>query len=429
MSFEPVIACPNCSVEIRVTESLAAPLLQATRQEYEQKLSQQQIVLAQKETVLKNQQQALEEARQSIETEIAEKVKLARQAIVTEEGQKAKLAAAEEMEQQSRQMAELQEVLKQKNLKLEEAQKVQADLLRQQRELDDQKRELDLTVEKRVQGSVSEVREKARKEAEEGMKLKVAEKEEQIASMQRKIEELKQKAEQGSQQLQGEAMELILEERLRSKFPFDAIEPVGKGEFGGDCLQRVVGSMGQPCGAILWELKRTKTWSDGWLPKLRDDQRTAKAEVSILVSHTLPKEIDTFGQIDGVWVAAQQYAIPLAIALRQTLIEVSNARKSQEGQQTKMERVYDYLIGSRFRQRVEAIVEKFTDMQVDLDKEKKSMMRQWAKRQAQIEGVLESTVGMYGDLQGIVGCAIQEIEGLELPLLELQTQEEFTGRV
>jgi len=290
--------------------------------------------------------------------------------------------------------------------------------LKKQRELDDAKRELDLTVEKRVQESISEVREKAKKEAEDGLKLKVSEKEEQIASMKRQIEDLRRKAEQGSQQLQGEVMELELEETLRSKFPFDSIEPVAKGEFGGDVIQRVVSPMGLTCGAILWESKRTKNWSDGWLAKLRGDQRTAKAEMSILISVALPKEMVSFGQVDGVWICAPQYAVPLAIALRQTLIEVAGSKQSQEGQETKMELVYEYLTGPRFRHRIEAIVEKFSDMQADLDRERKSMVRLWAKREAQIQGVIESTVGMYGDLQGIAGRALQEIEGLELPLLE-----------
>ncbi len=299
-----------------------------------------------------------------------------------------------------------------------EAQKAQADLLKKQRELDDAKRELDLTVEKRVQASVAEVREKAKKEAEDNLKLKVSEKEEQIASMQRQIEELRRKAEQGSQQLQGEVMELELESTLRSKFPFDSIEPVAKGEFGGDVIQRVVSPMGLLCGAILWESKRTKNWSDAWLAKLRGDQRTAKAEISVLISQALPKDIESFSHVDGVWVTAPQYALPLVMALRQTLIEVANSKQSQEGQQTKMELVYGYLTGPRFRHRVEAIVEKFSDMQADLDREKKAMTRLWAKREAQIQGVIESTVGMYGDLQGIAGRALEEIEGLEVPLIE-----------
>jgi hypothetical protein len=268
------------------------------------------------------------------------------------------------------------------------------------------------------------VRRKAQQEAEEGLKLKVAEKEQQISSMQRQIEDLKRKAEQGSQQLQGEVLEIALEETLRSKFPFDNIEPVGKGEFGGDVLQRVVNQMGQPCGSMLWESKRTKNWSDTWLPKLRGDQRAAKAEISILISEALPKDIETFGLLDGVWITGPRYAVPLAIALRQSLVEIASNRQAQEGQQSKMELVYEYLTGPRFRHRVEAIVEKFSDMQADLDRERKSMTRLWAKREAQIQGVIESTVGMYGDLQGIAGRALQEIEGLEVQMIDYKHEDD-----
>ena len=162
--------------------------------------------------------------------------------------------------------------------------------------------EMDLTIEKKVQGSLAAVREKAKHDAEEGLKLRVLEKEEQIASMQRQIEDLKRKAEQGSQQLQGEVQELELEATLRSKFPHDLIEPVPKGEFGGDVLQRVMGPFGQPCGTILWESKRTKNWADGWLTKLRDDQRKAKADIALIVSNALPKGVHTFDHVDGVWV-------------------------------------------------------------------------------------------------------------------------------
>ena len=277
-----------------------------------------------------------------------------------------------------------------------------------------------------MQSSLGEIREKARLAAEEALRLKVTEKEETIASMQRQIEQLKQKAKQGSQQLQGEAMELELETTLQSRFPLDVIEPVAKGEFGADIIQRVVGPAGQPCGAILWESKRTKNWSDGWLGKLRGDQRAARAEIAVLISNALPKDIETFGHLDGIWVSEPRFAIPLVIALRQTLIEVAASRQAQEGQETKMELVYQYLTGPRFRHRVEAIVEKFSDMQADLDRERKSMMRMWAKREAQIQGVIESTVGMYGDLQGIAGRALQEIEGLEMPLLEAEDEAERT---
>ncbi len=427
MTTEPTIICPNCSAEIKLTESLAAPLIQTVRKEYEARIAQKEADVSKREAEVRAQQKAVKDAQKAIEDQVAEKLKTERAAIAEEEARKAKLALASDLEAKTNEVGELQEVLKQRDEKLKEAQQAQADLLRKQRELDDAKRELDLTVEKRVQTSVEEVRQKAKQEAEEGLKLKVAEKEEQISSMQRQIDDLKRKAEQGSQQLQGEVLELELETALSTKFPLDSIEPVAKGEFGGDVLQRVVGPMGQPCGAILWESKRTKNWSDGWLPKLRDDQRAAKAEVAVLISNAVPKDIDTFGQIDGVWITQPRFAMPLVIALRQSLIEVANTRQAQEGQETKMELVYQYLTGPKFRHRVEAIVEKFSDMQADLDRERKTMTRLWAKREAQIQGVIESTVGMYGDLQGIAGRALQEIEGLEIPLIELEPGAEATS--
>ena len=415
---QPKITCPNCSTEILLTESLAAPLLKATREEFQAKIKEKELEVAKREQGIKDKEKKIADAQRSIDEQVSEKLETERKNIAANEAEKARRNVANELESKQGELTELQQILDGQNKKLEEAQKAQAELLRKQRELDDAKRELELTVETRVQENLADARKKAKAETEAEIGLKVSEKEEQIASMKRQIEELKRKAEQGSQQLQGEVLELELETLLQSKFPVDTIEPVAKGEFGGDVLHRVTGPYEQACGAILWESKRTKNWSDGWLAKLRGDQRAAKAEISILVSVALPKEIETFGHVGGVWITAPAFAFPLAIALRQSLIEISLARQSQEGQQTKMELVYDYLTGPRFRHRVEAIVEKFSDMQADLNRERKSMMRLWAKREAQIHGVIESTVGMYGDLQGIAGSAIQEIEGLEIPLLE-----------
>lgn len=419
---EPTITCPNCKTEIRLTESLAAPLLDATRKQFEQQLAQKDDDIAKREQGLREKEKLVVEARRTLDEQIADQVatqlKTERTRVIAEESKKAKLASAAELDAKVLELTELQIVLKTRDEKLAEAQKAQAELIKKQRELDDAKRELELTIEKRVQDGLTEVRTQARREAEDGLKLKVMEKDQTIASMQQKIEELKQKAEQGSQQLQGEVQELELESLLRTKFPFDAIEPVAKGEFGGDALQRVTNPGGQVCGTILWESKRTKNWSDGWLTKLREDQRTAKADVAILVSQALPKGIDTFDVIDGVWVTSPRAALPVATMLRHSLQQVSMARAVSEGQQTKTEMVYQYLTGPRFRQRVEAIVEAFSSMQEDLDKERKAIMKQWAKRQEQIERVMGATVGMYGDLQGIAGKSIQEIEGLDLLALE-----------
>jgi len=418
---EPTITCPSCKAEIKLTESLAAPLIESTRRQFEQQLAQKDSDIAKREQAMRDKEKQLAEDKRKLDDQVADQVaaqlKAERARVVAEEAKKARLASAAEMESKARELAELHEVLKANNEKLADAQKAQAELIKKQRELDDAKRELELTVEKRVQDGLTEVRTLARKEAEDEQKLKVMEKEQTIAAMQKQIEDLKRRAEQGSQQLQGEVQELELENLLRAKFPFDAIEPVPKGEFGGDVLHRVVGAGGQPGGTILWEFKRTKNWSDAWLAKLRDDQRTAKAEIAVIVSQILPKGVETFEMVEGVWVTHPRAALPVAMILRQSLLEVALARQSSEGQQTKTEMVYQYLTGPRFRQRVEAIVEAFSTMQEDLDKERKAIMKQWAKREEQIERVMGATVGMYGDLQGIAGKSLQEIEGLSLRAL------------
>jgi len=415
---EPTITCPNCQTEIRLTESLAAPLLAATKRDFQAQLARKDAVIAEREQGLQARELELAESRRSLEAQIAEQVEAKllseRAQLTTEITRRTQLAAAADLDAKARELVELQAVLKSRDEKLAAAQAAQAELLRKQRELDDARRELDLTIEKRVQDGLTEVRAQAKREAEEGLRLRVAEKDQTIASMQQKIEELKQKAEQGSQQMQGEVQELELEALLRAKFPFDSVEPVPKGEFGGDALQRVVSPGGQACGTILWESKRTRNWSDGWLAKLREDQRAAKAELAVIVSQVLPKGVETFDVVDGVWVASPRAALPVATILRHSLLQVSLARQASEGQHTKTEMVYQYLTGPRFRHRVEAIVEAFTSMQEDLDKERKAIMKQWAKRDAQIERVMNATVGMYGDLQGIAGKSLLEIEGLEL---------------
>jgi hypothetical protein len=390
---EPTIICPKCSHEIKLTESLAAPLVAATRMQFERRLAQKDEELTA--------QLAVERAR-----------------LAAQESRKAKLAGAAELEAKARELAELHEVLKERDDKLAHAQRAQADLITKQRELADARRELELTVAHRIEEGLAAVRSKALRDAEDSLRQKVLEKDQTITSMQRTIEELKQKAERGSQQLQGEVQELELEALLRSKFPIDGIEPVPKGEFGGDLVQ-IVNGTGGGSGTILWEVKRTRNWSDAWLAKLRDDQRAAKAEICVLVSNVLPKGVETFNIVDGVWVVHPRCVLPVAAILRSMLLQVNMARQASEGRQTKTELVYQYLTGPRFRQRVEAIVEAFSSMREDLDKERKVIMKQWAKREEQIERVMGGTIGMYGDLQGIAGKSLQEIEGLELRALEL----------
>ena len=417
-AHEPLLNCPNCNYEIRLTESLAAPLLAETRQRFQEQLASKDAEVARKSEELSQQREQLAKDRETLDDQVKQRLAAERSQLGAAEAKKAREAAAAELKAKADETAELRQALEANNLKLAEAQQAQAELMRKQRALDEEKRELDLTIEKRVQASVDQIHAKARQEADEAARLRVAEKDQTIESMTRTIEELKRKAEQGSQQSQGEVLELELEELLKSRFPMDVIEPVGKGELGADMIQQVNGQLGQPAGIILWETKRTKAWSDGWLAKLRDDQRRSGADVALIVSHTLPKHIEHFDLVDGIWVAHPRCALPVAVALRQALVDVSSSRLVQQGQQTKMEQVYHYLTGTKFKQRVEAVVEKFNDMRDDLDRERKFMGRQWAKRETQILAVVDSTVGMVGDLQAIAGKAMPEIPSLDVQLLE-----------
>jgi hypothetical protein len=418
MSNEPTITCPSCKTEIKLTESLAAPLVESTRRAFEQRLAEKDLEFASKTIALKQQAEALQKEREGLDDQVASTLKREREKIAAEEAKKVRRALEDEMERKAKEFQELEGLLKERTEKLAKSQEAEAELKKKEREIEDDRRELNLTIEKRVAQEQQTIREKAKRDAEEELKLKMLEKEHTIASLLKQLDEAKRRAEQGSQQLQGEVQELDLESELKARFPLDAFQPVPKGEHGGDVLQMVNGPLGQPCGTILWESKRTKNWSDGWLSKLRDDQRAAKADLALIVSQVLPKDCDTFAYIDGVWVTHPRCAFPVTVSLRQTLIEVATVRQSVEGQETKMELVYQYLTGSRFRLRVQALIEVFATMSEDLEKEIKAIKKQWEKRRTQIERVVQATVGMYGDLQGIAGSSIQEIEGMSLSALE-----------
>jgi hypothetical protein len=404
---EPIINCPHCQAEIKLTESLAAPLLRTKELEFKRM-----------EGELREREASLARQRDSIEQELAARLAAERKKVADEEQRKARLALGMELESKQRELQDLSALLRSRDAKLAEAQQAHADVVRKQRELAEKEREIDLTIERRVSANVSQIQQKARQEAEDQLRLKVAEKDQLIQSMQRQVEELRRKSEQGSQQLQGDAMEVELYQVLTERFDHDNLARVQKGEFGGDVLHRVVSPSGLVCGTILWESKRTKNWSEGWLAKLRQDQRAAKAEIAVIVSQTLPKGVTNFDLIEGVYVVSPQCVVPVATLLRKALLELAIARQSSEGLETKAGLIYQYLIGPRFRQRVQAIVEAFTSLQDDLSAEKKALQKQWAKRETQLDRLMNSTVGMYGDLQGIAGRSLDEIEGLSVLTIE-----------
>jgi len=312
-------------------------------------------------------------------------------------------------------ISDLNEQLEEKTKNLKEAQKQELELRKRQRELVEKEEKLELELSRKIDAERQKIIQKTSKEFEETHRLKDAEKDKQLDDMKRQIDELKRKAEQGSQQMQGEVLELELEESLKEEFPFDVIEPVAKGVKGGDIIQTVKTQSGRICGKILWETKRTKNWSESWIQKLKDDQRDAKADLAILASESLPKGLQHFRLMSGVWVTDILSAVSLALALRVVLIQVARERVTQVGKKEKMELAYNYLTGQEFRNRVEAIVESFTAMKMDLEAERRAMLKIWAKREKQMERVISNAAGMHGDLQEIAGSSLPAIKMLELP--------------
>lgn len=294
------------------------------------------------------------------------------------------------------------------------AERNELDVRKRERELQEKAETLELDVARQIDQQREEIRTKAMTDADEQHRLKAAEKDKQIDDLLKKIDELKRRAEQGSQQLQGEVLELEIEAVLREAFPNDVCEPTAKGRAGGDVLQHVHTTIGRCCGAILWESKRTKTWQASWLPKLRDDLRAAGAHCAILVSDVLPDTVKSFGLIDGVWVCGRAYALPLAVAIRAGMIDLAKAREAADGRNEKRDLVYNYLCSSEFRNHVSAQAEAYSEMLSDLDAEQRTMLKQWKKRRKQLDRAILGTASLYGDLQGFLGNALPEIQHLTL---------------
>lgn len=381
-SAEGKFKCPNCKKLIPLTEAMAGPLLAQAEEKYNRQLGDQRTAL---ETELNA------KARKWAEEKSDAAIKLAQ------------ANAAQAYDDRIRMAAQLKV-----------AQEAQALSVVKERDLESRERALTLEVERKVNSGLVTERGKIMEEISSEFKLQLATKEEERASLLRQIEDLKHRATMGNSFMVGEAQEVMLEQMLATTYPLDTITAVGKGEFGGDCIQIVGSTSGRVYGSILYESKRTKEWRPSWLAKLRDDQRAAKSDVSVLVTQTMPAGVKTFGLVDGVWVTSWECAPALVVILRHMLTEVSMSMLANEGAVTKTRQVYAYMTGPRFKQRVQAIVEQVGMMQEDLTKEEKAVTRMWAKRREQIQRTVEATAGLYGDLQGIAGKSLADVPGLAL---------------
>ncbi len=404
---EQVITCPQCGYEIPLTEAISHRVREELEREFQARMAVQRKELEKREKELLSREKALQEASNRIEEELEKRLAGERQKL--EKTAREKARAEYEVE-----IKGLQEELKEKGERLKEMKEAELRLRREQRKLEEEKESLELEVARRLERERKSLEEDLRKRMSEEFVLRQREYEEKIRGLTEQIGELKRQAEQGSQQAQGEAMERQLEEDLRTAFPQDRIEPVSVGKRGADVVHAVYDGVGRECGTILWEAKRTKSWSDAWLEKLREDQREAGADVAVIVSTALPKDVKGIGFKEGVWICDYSSFTGLAVALRVNLVQLHSARRAEEGKGHKMELLYEYLSGPEFRQKVEAMVEAMRAMYQDLEKEKTAMQRIWKKREKQIKRILLSTAGMYGDMQGIIGASMPELAALDL---------------
>jgi len=314
----------------------------------------------------------------------------------------------------------LEEESRIKTQQLQTLQKKELDLLRDKNALEEKQKNLEVEIEKRFLEKRKEIEESAIKKEQEIFDLKTKEYKLQMEQQQKLIEELKRKSEQGSMQLQGESQELLLEEILQSYFPFDIIEEVGKGLEGADCIQVIRNNSGTICGKIVYESKRTKAWSNGWIDKLKADMRNSGSDVAILVTQVFPKDMEKFGEKDGVWICTFNEVSSVAQLLRNGIIKIYEAQKSQENKGDKMQLLYNYLTGIEFRGQMESIVEGFMGMKQSIMKERIQMEKLWKEREKQLEKVLLSTSGLYGSVKGIAGAGVSNI-----PLLDGSDENEI----
>ena len=431
MSTQNTIKCPNCATQIDIDEIFYHQIEEKFKTQHlqEQKKLQDEVEQKRKEykahlDALKVKEEAFKAKQDTFDEEISKatksQLKVERQKLHDE-------LKRELVQEQSESVALLQKELKEKSKQVQELNKSKAEIEKLKRDMGEVESKAkveaeialnkQLSIEKeKLAIQASELKAQALKEVREASELELKAKDEQIAQMAKSIEDAKRKAEQGSMQIQGEALELAIESWLSSQFPFDNIDEVKKGAFGADCVQTIHTRELQNCGIICYESKNTKAWSDGWVSKLKQDMLKVNADIGVLVSSVYPKDMDRMGFVDGIWVCNLDEFKGSVSLLRESLIRVHKTVQREDNKSDKMTLLYNYMTGNEFSMQMKAIVDGFMKMQEELEKEKRSLMASWKRREKTIDGVLVNTTEMYGALQGIAGAsAIVHIDALELP--------------
>jgi hypothetical protein len=413
MNNQTSIQCPNCGTAIDVNDILKHQLEDSIRKEFQALANQQAMELADKKQALEKAKLEFEAKKKQENELFAERLENAKKASEREITEKLKKKIEEESKDR---VLEMEKELSEKSEKLRELSKMEGEVAKLQREKLELKEEIEAETQKQLTATLALEREKIRKQEDEKNELKFATLQKQLEDQKKLTEEMRRKQDQGSMQLQGEVMELAIEEWLATQFPLDTINEIKKGASGADCLQTVNTRELQNCGTIYYESKRTKTFQTAWIDKFKDDIRDKNANLGVLVTEVMPSGMDRMGFRDGIWICTFEEFKGLSAVLRQSIIQVSQAVTSQENKGDKMTMLYDFLTSNEFRLQMEGIVEAFIQMQNDLNKEKKAMTNIWKQREKQIEKVVQNTLNMYGSIRGIAGNAVQTIKALELEL-------------
>lgn len=406
------IKCPNCGQEIDIENLIQA----GTKDALDRELALQK---AEFDKEIKKYQKEAGSLKEQFEKD---KEKAVEEAI---KNQKKEFKAKEEelkkniLEEQEEAYLSLEKELKEKSEQLKEMNKLKAEKSRLEREKEELQDKIAAEAEKEFSQKLIEEKQKLQKLAEEKYELKIQELQKQLQDQKDLTEEMKKRQEQGSMQLQGEVQELAIEKYLKDNFIYDEIKEVGKGDMGADSLQIVNTTYKPNCGSIYYESKRTKTFKEDWIAKFKNDIQEKGADIGVLVTAVYPKGMSRMGMRDGVYICTYEEFKALSFILRETLIKISDTKIMQENRHEKSALLYNYLTSTEFRFQFETIVNAFVSLQTDLENEKRAMNKLWKKREKEIQNVLSATTDMYGSIQGISGNAIQHVDALELPLLEI----------
>ncbi|MFA8450319.1 MAG: DUF2130 domain-containing protein [Bacteroidales bacterium] len=405
------ITCPKCGNNIDVQNILTQQLETEFQIKFKKEVETQQTVYESKLNSLERERKLLE--KQKFEEKIILEKKLEEQ-LKKESSKLRKEVELKIKEEQSEQIKLLQLELNEKTNQVKELNKSRAEIEKLKREKNELREEIEIEAQKTISAQLRLEKEKIKKSEEEKNELRFKELQKQLEDQKKLTEEMKRKQEQGSMQMQGEIQELAIEEFLSNEFPLDEIKEIKKGLRGGDCLQIVNTRIKQNCGCIYYESKRTKDFQNTWIEKFKTDIREKGANIGVLVTEVMPKDMSRMGQKDGIWICSYQEFKGLSKVLRESIIQLDIALASQVNKGDKMNLLYDYLTSPIFRMQIEAIVEGFSSMKEDLEKEKRAMLRIWKQREKQIEKVITNTIDMYGSVKGIAGNAIENVKALEL---------------